>query len=86
MLVLLSPDRESLRGLGLSFGTALLAGLAAAPLGALGDVGNEPGRARDGAIMLAVLAVLCAVAALLSVRAARADSGGARPLPLRAAG
>jgi hypothetical protein len=87
-LVALVPTRAQLRAIALTIGATVAAALASAPFAGVASLEGAH-RARDGAIVLALLVLLAAVAALLGRREARATADaplpGAQRLPKLAA-
>ena len=72
LLALLARDRAQLRALGLVVAVGVVAALVANPLDGVRELsGAAADRRREGAIMLAVLVLLAALAAAVQLRAAR---------------
>jgi O-antigen ligase len=81
-LIAAAPRREQLRGVLVALAAATLAALAAAPLHSVTALAGSRGtRESQGAIALALLAVLVILAALLQAAIARRAQSGALRLP-----
>jgi O-Antigen ligase len=75
ILLVLAPERSQLRALGLCLGLGALASLAASRFPGVESLGGDDPE-RDGAVVLAILTVLCTLAAAVQMRLARAESAG----------
>jgi len=84
-LIVAAPSRQQLRALLMAVATAILAALASAPFSTVTTLtGAQSARERDGAIVLALLVVIAAVAGLVHRRLVVGASDPALRLPARA--
>ena len=81
-LMVAAPARAQLQALALALSAGLLACLAAAPFGAVTSlIGTPTGREHQGAVVLAMLALVCGIAAFTQGRLARQEPAGDVRLP-----